>query len=316
MALGALAGMGASDSRLQEFFAHWHDTYALPALPLHQMIRYEDFQRYLGKREYFTDLQSCFASRIAERGESEVIREVFALVPFAPATTAFHAMIRLAYALQANHAGEIAASLAALVAANFDINIDMTGRQAASSVAAGFQELSNHMSGKTYPGRMIAEKMRAVVNDEQFLQCLPGVPVTGNLLEELALWAISAYGQTGDFTILHIVTGINATRQLLPYLDKDVMSSRLQDLWLALCAAYVSVGAPALVDAAVYESHMRAKHGQVRSWAALFAMAINSNDDHVIKFTYTCALEISLRPNILYQLVVMEMQDAHTVSAS
>jgi len=95
-----------------------------------------------------------------------------------------------------------------------------------------------------------------------------------------------------------------------------MLTSKLLDLWIALCAAYVSVGAPALIDAAQYESEMRAKHGQVSTWSELFAEAINSNDDHVIKFTYTCALEISLHPNILYQLVVMEMLEAYTVSAS
>lgn len=307
MALCALAGMGASDSRLQEFFVHWRDTYALPALPLAEVIRYQDFQAYLGKRENFADLQSCFAIRIAERGKGEVIREVFAMVPFAPATTAFHALIRLAYGLQAEHVGEIAASLAALVTANFDMNIDMKERVAASSAASGFYQLSQDMKGKTYPGRMIVEKMRAVIDDEQFLQNLPGMPVNENLLNELALWAISAYGQTRDFTILHLVTGVNAARQILPFLDQKTLASRLQDLWIALCAAYVSVGAPMLLSESLYESRMRAKHRELCSWSDLFARAMESNDDHVIKLTYTCALEISLQPNLLYQMVVMEM---------
>ncbi|MFZ6707750.1 questin oxidase family protein [Undibacterium sp. TC9W] len=314
MALCAFAGMGASDRRLQEFFAHWRDTYALPALAPAVAIRYEDFQAYLGKRDNFADLQFCFATRIAERGKGEVIRDVLARVPFAPATTAFHALIRLAYGLQAEHDGEISAGLAALVAANFDISIDINAQPPASSVTSGFYQLSQGMRGKTYPGRMIAEKMRAVVNDEQFLQNLPGMPVTENLLDELALWAISAYGQTRDFTILHIVTGVNAARQVLPYFDQKTLFSSLQDLWVALCAAYVSVSAPMLVSDSVFESRMRAKHRQLCSWSDLFDRAIESNDDHVIKLTYTCALEISLQPNLLYQMVVMEMLEDQIVS--
>ncbi|MES2040820.1 MAG: questin oxidase family protein [Pseudomonadota bacterium] len=316
MALCALAGMGASDWRLQDFFAHWRDTYALPALPLDETIRYEDFQVYLGKREYFADLQSCFISCIAERGAKEVINQVFALVPFAPATTAFHALIRLAHGLQAEHVGEIAAGLAALVATNFDIKINMSGRRPVSSVAAGFQSLSQNMRGKVYPGRMIVEKMRSVVSDEQFLDSLPGMPVVENLLDELALWAISAYGQTRDFTILHIITGVNAARQVLPYLEPETVASRLQDLWVALCAAYVSVGAPTVIDAVIYENRMRAKHRQLCSWSDLFARAIKSNDDHVIKLTYACALEISLQPNLLYQMVVIEMLDIQIESVA
>jgi len=314
MALCALAGMGASEKRLREFFVHWRDTYALPALPFAQTISYENFPSYLGKRENFTDLQSCFALRIAERGENEVISEVLALVPFAPATTAFHALIRLAYGLQAEHTGEIAASLAALVAANFDISINMEGRQVTNSVASGFDQLSQSMRGKTYPGRMIAEKMRAVINDEQFLQNLPRMPASENILNELALWAISAYGQTRDFTILHIVTGVNAARQVLPYLDQKTLNNRLQELWVALCAAYVSVGAPHVIAVSAYESRMRARHPQLCSWSDLFARAIESNDDHVIKMAYTCALEISLQPNLLYQMVVTEMLEAQMES--
>lgn len=316
MALCALAGMGASPERLQEFFIHWHESYALPQLPANDTIEYENFRAYLGQRDSFADLQSCFVNRIAECGKNEVINEVFALVPFAPATTAFHALIRLSYGVQAGHNGEIAAGLASLVVANFNINIDMSGRQPASSVAAGFQYLSQCMEGKLYPGRMITEKMQAVVNDEHFLCHLPAAPVTEHLLDELARWSIAAYGQTKDFTILHIVTGVNAARQILPYLESETIARSSQDLWIALCAAYVSVGAPALKDIAAYESEMLMLYPDPDAWPTLFGRAININDDHVIKLTYTCSQEASLSSSVLYQAVVMDMLAAHAVPTS
>ncbi|MFZ3000341.1 MAG: questin oxidase family protein [Undibacterium umbellatum] len=316
MALCALAGMGASAERLQEFFVHWQVSYALPRLPVNEIIEYENFRVYLGKRDSFADLQTCFATRIAECCKNEVINEVLAFVPFAPATTAFHALIRLSYGLQAEHNGEVAAGLASLVVANFDININMSGRPPANSVAAGFQHLSYGMEGKLYPGRMITEKMQAVVNDEQFLRHLPAAPVSEHLLDELARWAIAAYGQTRDFTILHIVTAVNALRQILPYLESETIARSLQDLWIALCAAYVSVGAPALKDIAAYESEMLLLYPEADPWLTLFTKAVNIDDDHVIKLTYTCSQEASLSSSILYQAVVMDMLADHAVPAS
>lgn len=311
MALTALAAMGAGPDRLRAFFEHWREQYALPASALGPVVEYPYFAQYLGQRSSFRDLQECFAIRMTQRGAGEVVRDVLATIPFAPATTAFHALIRLAYGLQTEHVYEMATGLAALVAANFAIEIDMDGRVAAASVAAGFESLSTAMAGKIYPGRMIVEKMQAVINDELFQENFPAMPDSEDLLDELALWAISAYWQTRDFTILHMVTGVNAARQLLPYMQADQLKSRLQDIWLALCVAYVSVGAPALLSIDACLNKIVQSYTHFDPWPALFRQAIQCDDDHVIKFTYTCSREAACRPNALYQAAVTDILTAH-----
>ena len=138
-----------------------------------------------------------------------------------------------------------------------------------------------------------------------------GVPESENILDELALWAIAAYWHTRDFTILHIVTGINAARMVLPYVNAQQMQARVEELWLALCVAYVSVGAPAIPNLPACLNKAAEQYASLaewpEDWSKLFEQAIHSNDDHVIKFTYTSYRENQLRPNILYVAAVLDM---------
>ncbi|MFZ6656067.1 questin oxidase family protein [Undibacterium sp. TJN19] len=306
MALSALAAMGASEKRLQDFFEHWRDHYSYPMPASAQCIDYQNFQDHLGRPADFGDLQTCFRQKIEQAGSDQVVREVLALIPLAPATNAFHAWIRLAYGLQFSHAGEIAAGLAALVVANFKINLKTHDRSPATSVAEGFQQLSMAMSGKKFAGQMITEKMRAVIADTQFVQALPAVPENADILSELAVWAIAAYWQTGDFTVLHMVTGTNAARLILPYLNSQQAAIVVQDFWIALCVAYASVGAPPVSLAYKYLKNLNDAGFQPKPWNELFDLAIRSNDDHVIKFTYTCSQEHALSANLLYPAAAMQ----------
>ncbi|MFZ6766260.1 questin oxidase family protein [Undibacterium sp. Di26W] len=312
MALTALAAMGASAERLEEFFDYWRDHYSLPAETPLQQIDYADFASCLGNRPVFSGLQTCFLHRIAERGSSEVVREVLAAIPVAPATTAFHALIRLSYGLQSGHDAEIAAGLAALVVANFAIDIAMHDHLPAASVADGFKQIADHMGGKKFERRMIAERMAAVTKDSRFVKSLPATPVTAQLLDDLAGWAIAAYWQTGDFTILHMVTGVHAIRQLIPYLHPLRRQALYSDTWLALCVAYASVGAPALRSEQECLHSLKQANFQAQSWDSLFRQAILNNDDHAIKFTYTCSREYGLHANPLYQAAAMRMLDIRT----
>ncbi|MFZ6721154.1 questin oxidase family protein [Undibacterium sp. Ji49W] len=315
MALTALAAMGASAERLEEFFDHWHTHYSLPAEVSPHEVNYADFASCLGERPMYAGLQNCFQQRIMERGSSEVVREVLATIPVAPATSAFHALIRLSYGLQSGHDAEIAAGLAALVVANFAIDIPtfaISDRLPASSVADGFRQIADGMGGKKFEGRMITEKMAAVIRDRRFIQVLPAMPVTSQLLDELARWAIAAYWQTGDFTILHMVTGVHAIRQLIPYLHPLRRQALCSDAWLALCVAYASVGAPALLPEQECLDSLKQANFRAPSWDYLFNQAILNNDDHAIKFTYTCSREYGLHAHpfhSLYQAAAMRMLD-------
>lgn len=278
MALCALAEMGASDQRLQEFFDMWRERYAIAAPANTNRIERADWQAWLGKPDAFGALSECFAEWMHANGIDAVARAVLRAQPFAPATGAFHAIIRLAYGLEVNHAGEAAAALAAYVSGY--LPVDAAQLPSAPAVEAALERLSQAMQGKSYAsaGPSITAKLRGVAHDPVFAAAL-SMPPSASLLDEMARAAIQIYWQTNDFTALHMVTGIAAARSIGGLLPADA----IEPTWAAFCAAYVSFGAPPLQATGEMDDS--------GNWEEFAAAATKSDNDHVIKLVHICRRE-------------------------
>src|SRR5258708_15923188 len=103
MALVALAWMGASPTRLQEFFDMWERDYAFSAPPVDTIVSRHEWSRQLGNAAAFGALRRCFLDWIAEAGSFPVTAAVLKEVRFEPTTHAFHPLIRLPFATHAPH---------------------------------------------------------------------------------------------------------------------------------------------------------------------------------------------------------------------
>ena len=67
-------------------------------------------------------------------------------------------------------------------------------------------------------------------------------------LAAIARAMLGMYLGSGDnFTALHAVTGTHAYRMIEPFIDVADRTTGRRYLWQSLVAAYVSIGAPALV---------------------------------------------------------------------
>lgn len=294
MALVALARMGASDERLDAFFEHWALKYAIVETQAGAATVDGDWLAHLGNAAAFSALQRHFSASIAEKGAVAVMRDVISRAPFAPATGAFHAIIRLAYGIEAGHGGEVAAGLAAYVAINLPIHLDGNGGQAALSVDDGLAGLSAQFSGSSWESYSITGQLKAIAADPEFREALQMPPAVPRLLDDMARAAIELYWQKADFTVLHMVTGVHAIRILLAQLPETLGHQLLASTWPAFCAAYVSVGAPPLrpMDRPDTEA----------DWPDVLRHAIRSDNDHVIKMAYTCFEESKRYPGSPYYL--------------
>jgi hypothetical protein len=284
MALVALSRMGASPARLREFFEMWERKYALPAPRIEVTIERREWSRQLGNPAAFGALRACFLDWIADDGAFPVITEVLRAVPFAPATGAFHAVIRLAYGIEAAHTGEIAAGLAALVSSHLPVTVNVDGSRRAASVDVAFYEAARALADDdAIQANSITARIRAVANDARFQRAVLAPPVTSSLLDDVARAAIAAYWRTRDFTVLHTVTGTHAARILFAQLPESLVEQLLPGLWIALCAAYATVRKPLDVELNLpeVESH----------WDEVCGRAVLSDNDHVVKMTYTCLAE-------------------------
>jgi hypothetical protein len=283
MALVALSRMGASSARLREFFEMWERKYALPAPRIEVTIERREWSRQLGNPAAFGALRACFLDWIADEGAIPVITEVLRAVPFAPATGAFHAVIRLAYGIEAAHAGEIAAGLAALVSSHLPITVHVDESRRAESVDVAFHEVAQAMADDAVQANSITARIRAVANDARFQRAVLAPPVTASLLDDVARAAITAYWRTRDFTVLHTVTGTHAARILFAQLPDSLVEELLPGLWIALCAAYATVRKPLDVELTLPEVES--------PWHEVCGRAVLSDNDHVVKMTYTCLAE-------------------------
>jgi hypothetical protein len=90
-----------------------------------------------------------------------------------------------------------------------------------------------------------------------------------------------------------MVTATHAARVLFEHFPQLVSDDALATLWGAACAAYASVGAPPVSEAAL--------PAETPPWEDIFAGAVPSNDAHVIKMTYTCHCESAQYGNPLYR---------------
>ncbi len=293
MVLVALAGMGATAERLQTHFDHWVAKYAILETSPRISISAENWSAFTGVPESFGSLQAFFTKRVLADGPDAVIDFVLRQVPLAPATDAFHAIIRIAYGIETAHPSEIAAGLAGYVATNLPCRVDFAGREAVASPADGLELLSDRFANATWPGRSITDRLKAVAAARDFREGLRMPPMGPVFIDAMARAAIGLYWQTADFTVLHMVTGTHAARLLLAHLPKDLAARFYPELWTAMAAAYVSVAAPPEQPAA--------QPGAPMEWNALMARAIASSDDHVIKMVYTCHCEDLRDPNPLYR---------------
>jgi hypothetical protein len=294
MALVALARMGATPDRLKAFFAQWSENYAIDETQPGMALAGDDWLAHVGNPAAFGSLRRHFAAAIGRDGAPAIIAEVMRRAPHAPGTGAFHAFIRIGYGLEAGHGGEIASGLAAYVATNLPVDIDCTDRRAALSVEEGFAGLSGQLAGRDWPVGSITGRLEAIAADPTFRRILQSPPAGASLLDDLARVSITLYWQTADFTVLHMVTGVHAARIVLAQLPASMARPMEASFWAALCAAYVSVGAPPLVapDAPKPQA----------AWPDVLRRATASDDDHVIKMVYTCFQESKRYPDSSWYL--------------
>lgn len=315
MALAALEKMGASDQQLQDFFAFWSQNFALPRIPGSQQKKILSWEESLGCREDFHVLQEYFRSEISLRSAQSIVADVLNSKNFAPATGAFHALIRLAYGLELGHKGEIAAGLAFLICAA----LPLTPSQDGPANTRVFEKLTVAQSlflfhqkcrDQTFNAESITARLKLVANDSSFWRTQALIKhglITENIVDEMAIAAIRLYIQTRNFTVLHMVTSVAALRTLLALVPALNHARIIGSFWLAFCAAYVSVGAPELSQDDVAPADAEYKLDAEKMWQKYLGLALNSNDDHVIKLTYTCWLEDGQRrlPHYLRAMAVL-----------
>ncbi|WP_346837520.1 questin oxidase family protein [Microbulbifer sp. SAOS-129_SWC] len=272
MVLIALDKMGASHAQLRHAFDR-----TIPHLERPQLLPPDPdipISACRKREALFPSALQYYEKQLRQHGIAECLRrELPPLLP-AIASAAFHPLIRTAYGVDARHLEEIAAGLAywnleyqELPAS--DTRLPITAAEVLPVLAQRFPLIS------LAPGN-ISDHMASVTRQRGWMETAIQPQQLG--LADIARVALEAYLSTGNFTLLHGITGCHALRLVLAYCDEAEVALRY--FWRGLAIAYLSTG-PEKLETTDNFSHLP-------DWVQIRISACGSDDDHKIKLTYSC----------------------------
>jgi hypothetical protein len=247
MILVALHRMGASPARLRRFFAAYRDGNGL--VPLPQPVAPIDrgaWTAALGDRSREGDYRVFFAGEVARLGAAGAARTYLpALVP-GIAASAFHALMRLGYAVLEDDGAEVAAALAAWAATFLDLGRARGAPPASDDPGA----VLARMNGIAAFRRVVPESdlvwhnMRAVAARPEFAGAADWLAIAPDTPRRIAATALTLFAATPCFCALHALTGSHWLRLALPMFPDPGEASRY--FWQGVAALVPKIGFPAL----------------------------------------------------------------------
>jgi hypothetical protein len=218
-----------------------------------------------------------------------------------PGTRLFHPLIRLGYALDSDHAGQVAAALSDWEDHLLDLGIDLPsdGTRRLRTVADDLAGQADDQWDGTFDLAEVATRpeVRAAVAD---------VRIDAATLDGLSAFVIATHVTADDFISLHMVTGTRALRTVSAHLDPPVAAALIAGAVPIMLVAYAAVGAPAILDdAALDELRQR----DLPSRSEIAAQAARSTDAHVIKLANTALVEEARTGDRLYRLAAARVLD-------
>jgi hypothetical protein len=262
MAVTALAGMGANPERLVTWAASYDALHAL---------RPADRAEAEGRAKW--------RARIELHGARKTLAEALEQLGDGIGAAAFHAAIRAAYAIDRNDDRDLACALESWEREFVKLPVARTPKRV--SAADALDALARGALDRSNPGKwLIGDGMRVVGERDGFAEIASVVPSV-DAIDDLALAAAGAFAATGNFTALHLMTATFAFRELSRALGPT--EQMMPAFWSAYVAATIVAGVVPSLHAAALDP-LRSTSD---SWDALLERAVQQDDDHVIKATYT-----------------------------
>lgn len=303
MTLIALNALGADSAVLASHALR----YAKRLEPQHRgdmQIDAARFERHLGDWSAHLSYKEFFAKAIVQNGFEQTLAAWWPQLAPGIAGAGFHGLIRLAYGIGAKFAPEEASGLAYLASAYTPL-IDN-----GSPIPAGFETASVTLerlraafAGHRIDAGLIMEELRLATEEPQFypnvrMPLLDTAQACVQLRGDLARQAVRIYLADPNFNSLHLVTATHALEEVLDHLPEAMHARTLAHFWVAFCAGYVGIGAPAPADVP--------STGEV-NWQPAIDVALNTPNDHTIKMVHTCRAQYERHGDAAYGAAALKV---------
>jgi hypothetical protein len=277
MALHALHALGADEARLTAFANHYVKRFdGTPSTAPGQVLQH--WQDHRGDFSRYSDLRTTFAAVISRQGSQQALQHLLPDLWTGVAAAAFHGLIRTAHAWEMAHDDELACGLA------YWASRWQPTREVPSADILPFEVwaamLSTHVVDPRPAGLLISERIEKVQTSAAFARLSSSLLFTQDTLRELSGFAADHYCHSGNFTVLHMVTGCRAARVLLKATPENAEAA-LRALVPAFTAAFLASGIGLNVP-------LNATQRNESSWSGIAAAALRSDDDHIAKIVHAC----------------------------
>lgn len=303
MALTALAGIGGTTADLERFFAYYRSYKKLKAFQPHVApLDAATWQSAKGDRTREADLRAFFRVEVARLGVADALRTYLPDLAPGVAASAFHALMRLAYALLRDNADDVAIALG-YWAATFLTMPPATGAApitddpaevlAKTMAIAPLHDLTLH--------DLLWQNMRDAAAVPDFKPVLDWLRIDNATLSRMAATGLAVFAATQHFAALHIVTGVHWLRVVEPTCDRTTFFLLLRHFWQGIAGLVGELGFPQLPSS---ETLQRWRGIETPDWPDLQRIAAKSLDEHDISLAFSAHEEMKAYGDPLYKVVV------------
>ncbi len=303
MALTALAGIGGTSAQLQKFFDYYVDyKHLIPPPPTSAALTRETWRDALGEREREADLRAFFAGEVRRLGVEGAIRAYMPDLAPGVAASAFHALMRLAYALLRNSEHDVAIALAYWAAAYLPLRMASGAPSISDDPAEVFARAMRIAPLRELKLQdLLWKNMREAAATPEFAAVVDWLAIDDGTLKKMAATGLSLFAATQHFAALHIVTGAHWLRIAEPFCDRDAFYALMRYFWTAISGLGQELGFPELPDA---EGVERWRRTPAPDWPELRAVAAESFDEHDVSLAFSAYEEDRVYGDPLYRVAL------------
>jgi hypothetical protein len=303
MALTALAGIGGSPEALRRFFAYYCDykhlkPFGVATTPLDA----ETWESAIGLRAREPDLRAFFQGEVARLGVEGALRAYLPRLAPGIAASAFHGLMRLAYALVRDSPDDVAIALGYWASTYLPLR-PATGAAPSTKdpaeVLARTMEIAALRDLQLRP--LLWQNMRDAAALPEFAPVVDWLDIDDGTLARMAATGLAVFAATQHFAALHIVTAAHWLRIVEPYADRPTSFLMLRHFWQGIAGLVGELGFPRLPNA---ETLTRWRRLPAPDWRTLHAAAAESFDEHDISLGFSAFEEAKVYDDALYRVTL------------
>jgi hypothetical protein len=304
MVLHALHRLGGTEAEARRFLAAYRRNTGLAAMRVSPgAVTRASWASHLGDRDFEAAHRAFFRAELDRAGSGPALaREWLPKLLPGMAASALHALMRLAYAVDAGDDAEVAESLGYWSACYLPLGEGVGAAPISEEPVAVLARVAAEPSLRAVKvdNGLLWHFMRATAEQPAFAPAYDWLAVGPDTLDRIARDSLLVFAATMEFCALHAVTGAHWVRLVLPLLGPADQERAIRHFWQAIAAVYVKMECPAPLDPAAAD---RLRALPCPDWPAIAAAACRSDDEHDLSLVWSAREEWAHRGDPLYQVV-------------